>query len=280
MSGFVVEGPAADRLKAQQQQQQPQQGGYAGAAGGGQPQAQGRKVSAGDWNDYELDGDEEAEMAALEAMLQQEHLDEQAFLHDVDLGSPLSPQPQGAPSGGFTFSAPEFVPGQSFGAQEFVPGQPFVPQGQPMYAQPPAHQMPWSQGQYAPPQGQYNATQQPQYQHQPRHQHQGQGHQQQGQGLQQQGQGKGYQQRRRDPESDKKSIYVGNCAYTATDDDLREHFSGTGTITRCTIRRDKRTQKPLGHAFVEFSDEAGAIAAAELNGTQFKGRTLKVSRKR
>ena len=48
-------------------------------------------MSAGNFQDYELDADEEAEMAALEAMLQQEHLEEQAFLHDVDIGSPLSP---------------------------------------------------------------------------------------------------------------------------------------------------------------------------------------------
>ena len=34
------------------------------------------------------------------------------------------------------------------------------------------------------------------------------------------------------------------------------------------------------HAFVEFSDEAGAIAAVALNGTKFKGRALKVSRKK
>jgi len=269
MSGFVVEGPAADRMK----QQQAQQGGSAGAAGDGQ----GRKVSAGNFQDYELDADEEAEMAALEAMLQQEHLEEQAFLHDVDIGSPLSPQPQGAPSGGFTFAAPEFVPGQSVAAQEFVPGQPFVPQGQPMYAQPPAQHMPWSQGQYAqgqgqyaPQQGQYAPTQQPHYQ-----QHQQQ-HRQQGQGYQ----GQGYQPRRRDPESDKRSIYVGNCAYTATDQELRELFSGVGAVTRCTIRTDRVSKKPLGHAFVEFSDEAGAIAAVALKGTKFKGRALKVSRKK
>ena len=41
----------------------------------------------------------------------------------------------------------------------------------------------------------------------------------------------------------------GVCAqvdYAVSDDELRSHFQGCGTIARVTIRKDKVTQKPLG----------------------------------
>jgi RNA recognition motif-containing protein len=47
---------------------------------------------------------------------------------------------------------------------------------------------------------------------------------------------------------DARSIYVGSVDYSSTDDELKEHFKGCGTINRVTIRKDKVTGKPMGYA--------------------------------
>jgi RNA recognition motif-containing protein len=76
-----------------------------------------------------------------------------------------------------------------------------------------------------------------------------------------------------------KNIYVGNLAYSTTDDDLREVFGQHGTVTRVQIIVDKETGRSRGFGFVEMSDGAETAIAA-LNGAQFQGRTLTVNEAR
>eukprot|EP00042_Codosiga_hollandica_P020966 m.70464 g.70464 ORF g.70464 m.70464 type:complete len:187 (+) comp50139_c0_seq1:237-797(+) len=79
---------------------------------------------------------------------------------------------------------------------------------------------------------------------------------------------------------DSRSVYIGNVDYSATDDELKAHFQGCGTINRATIRKDKVTSKPLGYAYIEFAQPYSVELAVTLNGTTFKGRELKVVAKR
>ncbi|KAL1503782.1 hypothetical protein AB1Y20_012250 [Prymnesium parvum] len=80
-------------------------------------------------------------------------------------------------------------------------------------------------------------------------------------------------------EADARSIYVGSVDYSATPEELQEHFAACGTINRVTILCDKFKQ-PKGFAYIEFSEPEGVLQAVELNESEFKGRQLKVVAKR
>jgi len=77
------------------------------------------------------------------------------------------------------------------------------------------------------------------------------------------------------------SIYVGNLAYTATQEDITEVFAEYGTVARVTIPMDRETGRPRGFAFVEMSEEAQEDAAIEaLDGAEWMGRELRVNKAR
>ena len=75
-----------------------------------------------------------------------------------------------------------------------------------------------------------------------------------------------------------KKLYVGNLAYSVTNEDLKELFSQSGTVETVAVISDKFSGQSKGFGFVEMAD-AGAAAAAikSLDGTEFKGRNLKVN---
>jgi cold-inducible RNA-binding protein len=72
------------------------------------------------------------------------------------------------------------------------------------------------------------------------------------------------------------NLYVGNLAFSTTEDALREAFSRHGTVTKVQIIMDRETGRPRGFALVEMSDGAEAAIAA-MNGAQLDGRTLTVN---
>eukprot|EP00555_Chaetoceros_dichaeta_P014194 CAMPEP_0198256518 /NCGR_PEP_ID=MMETSP1447-20131203/6432_1 /TAXON_ID=420782 /ORGANISM="Chaetoceros dichaeta, Strain CCMP1751" /LENGTH=209 /DNA_ID=CAMNT_0043943195 /DNA_START=113 /DNA_END=738 /DNA_ORIENTATION=+ len=76
------------------------------------------------------------------------------------------------------------------------------------------------------------------------------------------------------------SIYVGQVEYTATPEELCAHFEPCGTVERVTIVCDKFSGRPKGFAYLEFQSEDGVVNAVKLDGSTFKGRTLKVTHKR
>merc|ERR1719502_291586 len=80
-------------------------------------------------------------------------------------------------------------------------------------------------------------------------------------------------------EADGRSIYVGQVDYSATPEELQEHFAGCGTVNRVTILCD-RFQNPKGYAYIEFDSPDAIEAAVALNESEFKGRQLKVTAKR
>ncbi len=67
-------------------------------------------------------------------------------------------------------------------------------------------------------------------------------------------------------------LYVGNLVYAVNNDELEELFGAYGSIKQINIIEGK------GFGFVEMSNSAEAEKAKEaLNGTQFKGRTIRVN---
>jgi RNA recognition motif-containing protein len=77
------------------------------------------------------------------------------------------------------------------------------------------------------------------------------------------------------------SIYVGNLAYSITQENLTEVFSDYGTVKRVHVPTDRETGRMRGFAFVEMnSSTEEAKAIDELNGAEWMGRELKVNEAR
>ena len=57
------------------------------------------------------------------------------------------------------------------------------------------------------------------------------------------------------------SIFVGNLAHAATEDNLRDMFSQHGKVSEVTIVTCRETGRPRGFAFVEMPDGKEAVDA-------------------
>lgn len=79
---------------------------------------------------------------------------------------------------------------------------------------------------------------------------------------------------------DERSIFVKNVDYGADEASLTEHFVICGEIVRVHIRKDHRTQQPLGQAYIEFANKESSLKAKHLNESLFRGRQLTVEPKR
>jgi cold-inducible RNA-binding protein len=78
-----------------------------------------------------------------------------------------------------------------------------------------------------------------------------------------------------------KKLYVGNLSYNTNDQELTQIFSKYGTVVSAKVIMDRDTNSSKGFAFVEMSDEAGALSAIEkLDGSDLNGRNLKVNEAR
>jgi cold-inducible RNA-binding protein len=77
------------------------------------------------------------------------------------------------------------------------------------------------------------------------------------------------------------NIYVGNIAFKATADDLRQLFEQYGTVKNVTVITDRETGRSRGFGFVEMSNASEAKTAIEaLHGTDLLGRPLTVNEAR
>ncbi len=72
-------------------------------------------------------------------------------------------------------------------------------------------------------------------------------------------------------------LYVGNLPFTATDEAVRTLFTTHGTVEKVSLITDRDTGRPRGFAFVEMSNADASRAMQALNGTDFEGRSLRVS---
>lgn len=76
-------------------------------------------------------------------------------------------------------------------------------------------------------------------------------------------------------------LYVGNLAYSVTQEDLEEFFSQAGTVVSAVVVTDKLSGQSRGFGFVEMADEDAAMQAVEtLNQAELKGRRLKIDQAR
>ena len=74
------------------------------------------------------------------------------------------------------------------------------------------------------------------------------------------------------------NIYVGNLAFKATEDDIRQAFAAFGQVSTVATIMDQATGKSRGFGFVEMPNSAEAQAAiAALNGKDLMGRPLTVN---
>ena len=73
------------------------------------------------------------------------------------------------------------------------------------------------------------------------------------------------------------NIYVGNLAHDVTEDELRGAFEAFGEVASASVIKDKYTQESRGFGFVEMPTQSqGQAAVTGLNGTDLKGRALRV----
>ena len=77
------------------------------------------------------------------------------------------------------------------------------------------------------------------------------------------------------------NIYVGNLAYTATEDDLRNAFEQYGEVAKSSVIKDRETGRSRGFGFVEMPNEQEARQAIEsVNLQEIAGRRVTVNEAR
>lgn len=74
------------------------------------------------------------------------------------------------------------------------------------------------------------------------------------------------------------TLFVGNLAFRANRGALIKHFSPYGPVHNARIVVDRNTRKPRGYGFVEIPANNTDAAIRDLDGQEFFGRELKVSR--
>lgn len=76
-------------------------------------------------------------------------------------------------------------------------------------------------------------------------------------------------------------LYVGGLAYSVTEAELEELFAAVGKVASATVIKDRDSGQSKGFGFVEFEDSVdGQKAIQELNGKEFKGRSIVVNEAR
>ena len=77
------------------------------------------------------------------------------------------------------------------------------------------------------------------------------------------------------------NLYVGNLPYRLTEDQLRSAFEEYGSVSSCTIIKDKVTGQSKGFGFLEMPERSEAEAAINnLNGRDLMGRKINVNEAR
>lgn len=73
------------------------------------------------------------------------------------------------------------------------------------------------------------------------------------------------------------SVFVGNLAFKANANDLRELFAEYGDVQGVRVMTDRATRRPKGFAFIEMDKKGAKVAIADLDGSEFFGRDIKVN---
>ncbi len=74
------------------------------------------------------------------------------------------------------------------------------------------------------------------------------------------------------------NIYVGNLAWSISDDELRDLFTEFGDVSSANVIMDKFSGRSKGFGFVEMPNDSDAESAIEsLNEKEIDGRNLRVN---
>ena len=77
------------------------------------------------------------------------------------------------------------------------------------------------------------------------------------------------------------NIYLGNIAWSMTEDDVEALFTEFGAVSSVKIITDKYSGRSKGFWFVEMDDDAAAQKAIDaLNDSEQQGRNLRVNQAR
>lgn len=75
------------------------------------------------------------------------------------------------------------------------------------------------------------------------------------------------------------TLYVGNIPYSMKEEDIKAVFMEFGNVVSVKIVFDRATRRSKGYGFVEMeNDEQAEAAIKELDGKDFHGRNLRVSK--
>ena len=75
-----------------------------------------------------------------------------------------------------------------------------------------------------------------------------------------------------------KKLYVGNLAFSVTDDELMQAFTSFGNIASARVVMDRMTGRSKGFGFVEIEDDSLADEAVQkMDGQTIGGRPVRVS---
>jgi RNA recognition motif-containing protein len=76
-------------------------------------------------------------------------------------------------------------------------------------------------------------------------------------------------------------LFVGNLAFSTTENDLQDAFAAHGVVTEANLMTDRATGRPRGFAFVTMGSPEEAQKAIEaMNGANLDGRNLTVNEAR
>ena len=76
----------------------------------------------------------------------------------------------------------------------------------------------------------------------------------------------------------KHDIFVGNLAFSTTEEQLHQAFSEIGRLVKVRMVNDLDTGKPRGFAFIEFEDPQAALSAIRnMNDYELNGRRIRVN---
>lgn len=75
-----------------------------------------------------------------------------------------------------------------------------------------------------------------------------------------------------------KKLYVGNLAFSVTDDELQQAFASFGNIASARVVMDRMSGRSKGFGFVEMEDDQSADEAiSKMDGQTIGGRPVRVS---
>lgn len=78
-----------------------------------------------------------------------------------------------------------------------------------------------------------------------------------------------------------KKLFVGNLAFSLSEDQLRQHFAAAGNVESAKIIIDRNSGRSKGFGFVEMTTDDEALNAINsLNGSALAGRNISVSEAR